>query len=154
VRAALIARLVSSHDFAVPQAMVERRTDTLIEEVLDGLGRRRPPASREAEVRTQLRGELQAQAREQVKAGLVLEAIAAQEHLAVDDDELGARVDQLAEAAGKARERVRALYQDPGARAGLRNRLLQERALELVVERADITDVEPASGVAGVRGNG
>jgi len=160
VRGALIARLVSSHDFEVPQAMVERRTDTLIEEVLDGMGARRPPASRESDVRSPLRGELQAQAREQVKAGLVLEAIAAQEHLAVDDDELGARIDQLAAAAGKARERVRALYQDSGARAGLRNRLLQERALELVIERAAITDVDPsarsgaASGVAGVTGNG
>src|SRR5262245_31945197 len=45
VRAALIARLVTSHDFDVPQAMVERRTEALVEEVLDGLGSRRPPAS-------------------------------------------------------------------------------------------------------------
>jgi hypothetical protein len=60
----------------------------------------------------------------------------------------------LAEAAGKARERVRALYQDPAGRAGLRSRLLQERALELVVARAAITDVVRASGVAGVAGNG
>ena len=84
----------------------------------------------------------------------MLEAIADQEHLAVDDAELDARIDRLAESAGKARERVRALYQDAAARANLRGRLLQERALELVVQRAAITDVEEASGVAGVPGNG
>ncbi len=154
VRGALIARLVTSHDFSLPQAMVERRAEALVEEVLDGLGPRRPPASREDQVRTQLRAELSERARDQVKAGLVLEAIAAQEHLTVDDGELDARIDRLAEAAGKARERVRALYQDPGARASLRGRLLQERAIELVLERAAITDAEPASGVAGVPGNG
>lgn len=154
VRSALIARLVSSHAFDVPHAMVERRTEALVEEVLDGLGPRRPPASREDEVRARLRAELEARAREQVKAGLVLDAIAAQEHLEVDDGEIEARIDRLAEAAGKARERVRALYEDGAARALLRSRLLQERAVELVVERAAVTDVEPASGVAGVAGNG
>jgi len=154
VRAALVARLVTSHDFDVPQAMVERRTEKLVEEVLDGLGPRRPPASREDAVRAQLREELGSRARDQVKAGLVLEAIADQEHLAVDDAELDARIDRLAESAGKARERVRALYQDAAARANLRGRLLQERALELVAQRAAITDVEEASGVAGVPGNG
>jgi trigger factor len=154
VRAALIDRLVTSHDFDVPQAMVERRTEVLVEEVLDGLGQRRPPASREAEARTQLRAELRDRARDQVKAALVLEAVADQEHLSVDDDALDARIDALAQAAGKARERVRALYQDPTARATLRGRLLQERAIELVIERAAITDVERPSGVAGVSGNG
>lgn len=154
VRAELVARLVTSHDFDVPQTMVERRTDALVEEVLEGLGNRRPPASREDQLREQLRSELGNRAREQVKAGLLLEAIAEQEHLDVDDAELDARIDHLAESAGKARERVRALYQDSGTRALLRGRLLQERAIELVVERAAITDVERASGVAGVAGNG
>ena len=154
VRAALVARLVTSHDFEVPDAMVERRADALVDEVLEGLGSRRPPASREADARAHLRVELQPRAREQVKAGLLLEAIAAQEQLSVDDSELDSRIDRLAESAGKARERVRALYQDAGARAGLRSRLVQERAIEWVRGRATITDVEAGSSVAGVTGNG
>jgi trigger factor len=154
VRGTLMARLVTAHDLEVPQAMIERRTDVLIDEVLDELGPRRPPVRREEELRARLRTELQPQARDQVKADLVLEAIAAQEHLSVEDAAIDACIDRLAESAGKARERVRAIYQDAGARDGLRNRLLRERALELVVERAVITDVERSSGVAGVSGNG
>jgi trigger factor len=154
VRASLVARLVTSHDFEVPQAMVERRTEALVEEVFESLGARRPAASREADVRAQLRTELHARARDQVKAGLVLEAIAAQERLEVNDVDLDAHIDHLAEAAGKARERVRALYHDAGARAGLRSRLLQERAIEWVTAHAAITDVEQGSSVAGVPGNG
>lgn len=154
VRTALVGQLVAAHDFEVPQAMVERRAELLVEDILDSLGPRRPPASREADFRAHLRHEVQEQARAQVKAALLLESIAEQEHLAVEDAALEAHIDRLAESAGKARERVRALYQDAGARAGLRGRLLQERALDLVVERAAITDVERPSGVAGVPGNG
>jgi trigger factor len=154
VRASLIARLVTSHDFDVPQAMIERRTEALVEEVFESLGPRRPPASREDEMRAHLRAELGERARDQVKASLLLEAVAGQERLAVDDAELDARIDRLAEAAGKARERVRALYQEGTAREGLRGRLLQERAIEWIVARAVVTDVEEVSGVAGVQRNG
>jgi trigger factor len=151
-RSALMTRLVSAHAFDVPQAMIDRRLEMLVEDVLDNLGNRRPPASREAEFRARLRSELRDQARDQVKAALLLEAIATQEHLSVEEADLDERIDQLAEAAGKARERVRALYQEPGSRGGLRGRMLQERALEWVVSRATVTDVD-ATGVAGPPGN-
>lgn len=154
VRASLVTRLVGAHEFEVPPAMIDRRAEVMAEEVLEELGPRRPPASREAEVRAQLQRDLREQARNQVKAALILDAVAEQEQLTVDDDALDAHVDRLAESAGRARDRVRALYQDSGARAGLRMRLLQDRALELLVERAVITNVERPSGVAGVSGNG
>lgn len=154
VRGALVAQLVAAHDFEVPPSMVERRAELLADDVLEELGPRRPPASREAEFRARLQRDLQDQARDQVKASLLLESIAEQEQLAVDEAALDAHIDRLAAAAGKARERVRALYQDPGARAGLRSRLLQDRALDLLVERANITDVPRPSAVAGVPGNG
>lgn len=154
VRAALVSQLVAAHQFDVPQAMIDRRAELLAEEVLDGLGQRRPPASREAEFRARLQRDLQEQARNQVKAALLLESIAEQERVSIEEAALDAHIDRLAETAGKARERVRALYQDPGARAGLRGRLLQDRAMDLLVERAQITDVERPSAVAGVPGNG
>lgn len=154
VRGALVGKLVAAHDFEVPQAMIDRRAEAMAEDVLDSLGPRRPPASREADVRRQLQHDLQPQARDHVKGALLLESVAAQEQLSVDDAELDAHIDRLAEAAGKARERVRHLYHDPNARAGLRARLLQERAIDLLIQRAVITDVDGPSGVAGVPGNG
>lgn len=150
VRSALVAQLVGAHDFEVPRAMVERRAEALVEDVLESLGPRRPPQSREPEVRRRLQADLQGQARDQVKAALLLESVAAQEHVAVEDAEIEAHIDQLAAAAGRARERVRGVYQDPAARAGLRARLLQARAIDLLVQRATITDVDAPSGVAGV----
>jgi trigger factor len=154
VRNALIAQLVAAHDFAVPEAMVERRAELLIDEILHNLGPRRPPASREAEVRAQLQRDVHQQARDHVKAVLLLESVAAQEAVQIDDAALDAHIDAAAAAAGKARERVRALYQDDAARAELRGRLLQDRALEVLLAHAIITDADGTSGVAGVAGNG
>ena len=154
VRARLMEQLIANHDFEVPPAMVERRTNALAEEVLESLGSRRPPASQEAEVRRRMCEELESRARDQVKGDLILEAIASREQLSVSDDELEEQINRIADHAGNARERLRALYQDAAARLSLRARILQERALDLVLERARVRTMEQASGVAGEPGNG
>ena len=92
-----------------------------------------------------LQTELEPQAREQVKLALVLEAIARQEGLQLGEEEIDAHVAEVAASAGAAADRVRALYQQAEARAHLRQRLLQARAIDTVVARASITDVEVAS---------
>ena len=96
----------------------------------------------ESQARERLRAELEPRAREQVKLGLLLEAIARQEGIAVSEADVEARVAALAADAGTAAERVRALYQNPEARRQLHARLLQGRAIDAVVARATITDVE------------
>lgn len=153
-RSALVDQLIRAHPVEVPSAMVERRTESMIEDFLESLGPRQPPPGRVAEVRMQLRTEFEPRARDQVKASLILEAIAHHERLEIADDELETQVDRVAERAGTAKERVRALYGEPTARAGLRARMLQTRALELVTQRANIRTVERTSAVADEPGNG
>lgn len=152
-RNAAVAELVRRHEIEVPQAMASRRAETLAEQFLDSLGSRRPPASREADMLRQLAADLMPRAVEQVKAELILAAIASQENLQVDDTIVDEQVDRLAARAGAAGERVRALYQDASARASLRASLLEERALDLVMERAQVRPVE-ISGIAEAERNG
>lgn len=154
LRASLMDQLISAHQLEVPRSMVARRTDVLVEEFLDSLGSRRPPASREADLRARLHEELHERAQQQVKASLLLEAIARQEQLSVSDDELDVQIDRVLERAGNARERVRALYHEPAARMRLRAQLLQERALDRVVEHARVKTVPLTSSVADAPGNG
>jgi trigger factor len=154
VRATLVAQLLRAHEVEVPRSMVERRAELMVDEFLSGLGPRRPPASREPELRARLREQLAEPARDQVKAGLLLEAIARQEGLTIGEEEIEAQIERLAQRAGNARERVRALYQEPAARMRLRSQLLQERALDHVHARARVTTVAPISSVADGEGNG
>jgi trigger factor len=151
MRAALVDQLVEAHDLVVPDAMVQRRAQALAEDILSSVRdpRLRPRDADEQVAR--LVRELEPEARKHVKAALLLESIAQEENLQVGEDDLEDYVSHLAARAGSAAERVRALYQDSERRAGLRGRLLQQRALDVVVARANITNAQAASSVADPR---
>ena len=143
VHARVLSELVRVHELQVPDAMVDRRTEVLVEEVLENMGPRRPPVSKEPEVRERLRKDLREQARDHVKAGLILEAIGRQERIEVSEEDLDAQIESLvSQVQAEMQEHVRALYKDTGRRAGLRAQLVQERALDLVARQAHLRDVE------------
>ncbi len=145
MRRALLGALVKANDVPVPEAMVRRRTLALVEEVWHEWQQRRVLPQNESEALARLQAELEPQAREQVKLALLLEAIARQEGLTVREEEIDAHVAEVAAGAGAAADRVRALYQQAEARAQLRQRLLQSRAIDAVVARAAITNVHVSS---------
>ena len=101
-----------------------------------------------------LHAELEPRAREQVKVGLLLEAVAQQEHIDVTDADVDARIAAMAEEAGAAGERVRALYQDADARRHLRTGMLQSRASDVRVAHARGRTVQRVSSVADPSENG
>jgi FKBP-type peptidyl-prolyl cis-trans isomerase (trigger factor) len=81
--------------------------------------------------------------------GLVLDAIARQEGLQIADDDLEGRIERIvADAPAELSMRLRTLYGDPAMREELRGRMLRERALEWVRERAVVRDATPESVVA------
>jgi len=141
VRRNVVVELAKRHDVPVPQAMVQRRTEALVEEVLHDWQRQRGRLKDDSQARAHLRKELEPRAHEQVKTVLLLDAVARQEAISVSDEEVEADVSALAQAAGSAAERVRALYRQPEARGQLRAQMLQSRAVDLLVSRAEIRDV-------------
>ncbi len=153
-RSTAIEALLRENEFEVPQAMVDRRSEGLVNEFLSSMGQRRPPASQEREVRDRLVVEMEPRARQQVRANLLLEAIARAEGLEVSEDEIAAEIDQHVSHAGPSGEQLRSLYSDPSTRIGLRLQMLRERALDRVIEKANVRTVEEKSSVAGTPGNG
>jgi trigger factor len=152
-RSRALERLLEIHEFEVPSVMVDRRAEALASEFLESLGPRRPPASKETEVRAHLREEFLPRAVAQVKIGLILESIAEREGIQIEEAELDREVEKLTEQSERA-QRIRSAHRDPSLRAGLRASLLQERALDWVMKRATIQAVDPTSGVADHGGNG
>jgi trigger factor len=154
VRSSIVEAMLRENEFDVPKAMVDRRCETMVDEFLSSLGTRRPKASQEGEFRHRLFHDMEPRAREQVRANLLLEAIARAEGLEVTDDEIAAEIEHHLSHAGSAAAQLRSLYADPSARIGLRLQMLRERALERVVEKANVRTVEEKSSVAGGPGNG
>jgi trigger factor len=145
IRRALLVRLVEANDLHVPRALIEHRLNALIEETRlewERLGRW---PRQDAGLRERLRQELGPQAIFEVKVGLLLEAVARREGITVSDSEIEERIAAFAEQADQARERVKGLYAAPEARQQLRTRMVQSRAVDLILQRVKIRDVEKSS---------
>ena len=84
-RQVLLNALADANDIPIPNALVERRTEALMDEVWREWQQRRIRPKNETEALARLREELQPRARQQVKIGLLLEAIARQEGISVGD---------------------------------------------------------------------
>ena len=134
VHDALLEQLVARHPFDVPTSLVDRRCDAM----LAAFDVRLPEGPEGEQALQQLRNEVRPRAEREVRADLLLDAIATARGVEIDDDTLEAEIGTLAERQGQAPERIRAFYERPEARRALRTRLGRERALALVLADAKV----------------
>jgi trigger factor len=144
VRESIIEQLLASHTFDVPPSLVDRRTEA----VASGLEDRVPEGSERERALADLRTRLRPGAERQIRAELLLDAIAAHEQISVSDAELAAEIENVAARQRDVVERVRALYERPEARAALRAKLTRDRALARLVARARLMPSSAAESVA------
>lgn len=144
VRDAVLEQALGRHSFEVPPTLVERRSEAL----LGTLDARLPEgADREralAEIRTQVRP----RAEQQVRAELLLDAIAEHGGVTVSEAEIEAEMEAIAGRQRERVERIRGLYARPEARAALKAKLVRHRALAGVVALARIMPASVSESVA------
>jgi len=131
----LLARLVETHEFDLPEAFLEETVHGYIHEL--GI-----PHGSEEEKSPELRATLEARARRSLKAGFLLDAIAAKENIEVSKEELEGRVRAQIASAGKRAEEVGRHYSRPGAIAELRVSLLREKAAKCIFDSASVQERE------------
>ena len=138
----LIRKLLDAHPFEVPQSLVEQQTQTRLEGVV------RQMMSRGIDPRTQelnwesAREELKGQAEEDVRSSMLLDKIAETENIDVTDEEIDAEIESIASASRQTKEQVRAALTKNGGERSIAHRLRNRKALDLLVENANITDAE------------
>lgn len=137
----LLEKLAAAHQVELPEALVEAEAASLVQEMLGRVqasGGRVQGLAENAEALTARAFEV---ARRRVKESLLLEAVARQESLTVDDAEIDAEIDAMAGAyPGEGGASVRRAMQDPGRRTGLRARLLERKAVDFLYQQARITE--------------
>jgi trigger factor len=89
-----------------------------------------------------MRDRLRSGAADEVRGQLLLETIAEKESLEVGDADVDARIAELARMQNKAPNKLKAEMDKEGTLASLRWRMRQEKALDLVVSRATITETD------------
>lgn len=128
VRRSLVESIVDANPFEVPPAMVERYLDRVIEAPEDA-----DPAQLE-EARRQVRRA----AERQIKHQLVLDTLIEGEGLEATEDELEAKVAELAERRGVSRAEARKRLARQGGLDELRRRIAVEKVFDWLLTRSTV----------------
>ncbi len=133
VEGAITDELVRRNPFDLPPRLVQWMLDRVIRE-----------AAQERPVDDALRAELERRYRPGVERSLkreiLLAAVARQQTLAVTDDEVAQEIDRMAQSDPRQAARVRAHYQSPERRHSLKESLLERKALDWIINAADVHD--------------
>ncbi len=141
-RIEVMRKLLETHQFEVPQTLVEQQTSHRLESVVrDMIGRGIDP--RHSELNWEgARNELKGQAEEDVRATMLLEQIAEEEKITVSDEEVEAEIDAIVATSRQPKEQVRAALTKDGGERSIATRLRNRKALDLLFENALVTEEE------------
>jgi trigger factor len=136
LESALTDALLAKNPLELPGRLVAWTLDRVIREAVEG---RTVPEALNKELQERYRPGVE----RSLHRELLLAAVARQEQLAVSDEDVAAEIDRMAQADPRQAARVRARYQSSEPRAALRESLRERKAMDWLVQAADIE--EPAA---------
>ncbi|UCF87263.1 MAG: trigger factor [Nitrospiraceae bacterium] len=138
----LTEHLISNHSFEVPQSMVNRELESLIDESKQHAMSKGKTVKPDGELRT----ELEPLAFKNVKAMLILDTIGKKEKIEVNEDDMKEAIDEVASQHNLKPEEVKKLYiAQEGSLDGLKHRLYTGKVLDFVLSKANIEKSEVKS---------
>lgn len=137
VREKVIDQLVQKNDFPVPDSLVDRAIDARLERGLRALAMQgmRTEDMRKLDFQKLRAGQREAAVRE-VKASLILDKIAENENIQVSDADVDKEITIIASQSQQPSETVRARLTKEGALDRIRDRIRNEKALDLILNRS------------------
>jgi len=139
----LITALIEKNNFTVPPSMVQMQMDSQIQRIMTMYryqGMNAQEAMKMIEGNTQ---EIMAGAERAVKRYLLMDLLSEQLEVKIDDEELNAAIVEKVQEAGAMGGQ---LFQNDDQKEGLRLELREKATLDLVIERAKISDEAPEAG--------
>lgn len=141
LRENLIGALIERNPVEVPEAMVDRQLDYMLNNVRNRMQSQGISMEMLGMNEDSFRGMYRDSAVQQVQGSLILEAIGRQENLTVEDAEVDGKIQQVAEMANAPLEAVKKYYAAPEARNQLLAQIAEEKVIELLLEKAVIEEV-------------
>jgi len=134
VEDALVEAIVDRNEVPVPERWIEKKTDEELSEMVRRAGQDVP----EAEL-AELKGRVRAALERQVQREFLLDAIAAQENLAVTDPEVGEELGKLLSAGGRVAQEFRALSPEQ-RRNRVKDVLERRKVFDFLLEHAQVIE--------------
>ena len=136
----LVEALIERTSFEVPPGLVERRLERRLAAAHRELERGIPAEALHGQLE-RWREEWRGLAERDVRASLLLEAVARVRGVEVSDEEVDARIDRMAGEQGVDAKRLRQLYREQNALDAVRAQIADEKALESLARDAQIEEV-------------
>lgn len=129
-------KLVAEHQLDAPESLTEEELGSSLRNYARYLSTQGIDLERAGIEWSKLRDDFRPEAEKRVKRGLILEAIAKKENLEVGDSEVDAEIRKASDDTRKDFAEIKQRLRHDGGYEALRGSILQERALDLVVENA------------------
>jgi trigger factor len=147
-REKVIVELTKSHEFPVPEALVEHQMDVRLERVVRSLAAQGvDPRAVNVDWVT-LRKRQRERATDDVKAELIIDRIATAENIDVTEEEVEQELGHMASHSGESAEVARARLTKQGALDRMKAKLRSDKTLDWLAQNAQIKTVAAASAAA------
>lgn len=146
----LLELIAEDSPVEIPQSMVSHQAEHLLEHFLENMQRQGISEEMYTQMTGQSREELQSQfepqAKVQIVNDLILEAIIEQEGITVSEEEVDAKVEEFMGSAGELTPELEASMKQywNSQRQGVEMSLSRDKAMQLIMDSAMVTDVEPS----------
>jgi trigger factor len=138
----LIRKLIDAHPFEVPESLVTQQTQTRLQTMVrEMMGQGYDPRNANLDWE-RMSEEMKSSAADDVRASMLLESIAETENIGVTPEEIEAEIEGLATASQQSIEQVRAALTKSGGERSIAHRLRNRKALDFLIENANITEAE------------
>ncbi|HEU4797119.1 MAG TPA: trigger factor [Pyrinomonadaceae bacterium] len=142
MRDEVMRKLIDAHPFEVPESLVEQQTQSRLQALVrDMMGRGYDPRNENLDWE-RARDEMKGQAADDVRATMLLETIAENENITVTNEEVEAEINAIVESSQRPKIEVRAALTKAGGERSIAHRLRNRKALDLLIENANITEAE------------
>ena len=135
--------LLDSTDFDLPEGVVARHTERALQRRYIQLLQSGMPREQISENLTELQADAANQARRELRLTFILGKIVQAENIEISEDEINARIAQMARPYNRRPERLKQELAQDGTIQQVAISLAEEKALDKLIEQADVTEVSP-----------
>ena len=141
----VLAEIVKLHDFPVPESLVEHQMDVRLERVVRSLAQQGVDPRAVNVDWVSLRRRQEDRAKDDVKAELIIDRIATEEKIDVNDEEVDHELEHMASHSGESAEAIRARLTKQGALDRMKAKLRSDKTIDWLAQNASVKTVAAAS---------
>ncbi len=142
LRERLMDALLECNPFEVPESMVEDQLKYMVENAKGRLKAQGLSMEMLGMTDEMFKANYREQAGKQVRGSLLLEAVARQEEIKVDEAEIDGKLTEISEMAGAPLDAVKKHYASAEARHGLVARIVEDKVFAFLLDKANVNEVE------------